>query len=129
MDELTLSQANRIIAGALEAARHAQIKSQGYGGRYSRVTDFVRAWRQHEGQAVSSKAVVPLAFKLCEAVQFDWSEEGLVVGGIYDNMKTAVDRVKKGKGRTHNKRFAASQAKVSAALLKHGRRLQQQLVR
>ena len=26
--------------------------------------------------------------------------------GIYDNMKTAVDRVKKGKGRTVNKRFA-----------------------
>ena len=27
--------------------------------------------------------------------------------GIYDNMKTAVDRVKKGKGRVVNARFAA----------------------
>jgi transposase len=137
-------------------ALHAQIRAEGYDGSYSRVTDFVRAWRQGEGQSVSAKAFVPLAFELGEAYQFDWSEEGLVVGGIfyrlqvaqlklcasrafwlvaypsqghemlfdahtrafaamggiarrgiYDNMKTAVDKVKKGKGRTVNKRFAA----------------------
>ncbi len=137
-------------------ALHAQIRAEGYDGSYSRVTDFVRAWRQGEGQSVSSNAFVPLAFELGEAYQFDWSEEGLVVGGIYyrmqvaqlklcasrafwlvaypsqghemlfdahtrsfaamggiarrgiyDNMKTAVDKVKKGKGRTVNKRFAA----------------------
>ena len=111
--------------------------------------------RAGEGQSVSANAFVPLAFELGEAFQFDWSEEGLVVGGIYyrmqvshlklcasrafwlvaypsqghemlfdahtrsfaamggiarrgiyDNMKTAVDKVKKGKGRTVNKRFA-----------------------
>jgi hypothetical protein len=28
-------------------------------------------------------AFVPLVFELGEAFQFDWSEEGLVVGGIY----------------------------------------------
>jgi transposase len=136
-------------------ALHAQIKAEGYTGCYSRVTDFIRAWRQGEGQSISAKAFVPLAFELGEAFQFDWSEEGLVVGGIYyrmqvshlklcasrafwlvaypsqghemlfdahtrsfaamggiarrgiyDNMKTAVDKVKKGKGRTVNKRFA-----------------------
>ena len=32
---------------------------------------------------------------------------GIARCGIYDNMKTAVDKVKKGKGRTVNKRFAA----------------------
>jgi len=132
-------------------ALHAQIKADGYAGGYSRVTDFVRAWRQGEGQSISTKAFVPLAFELGEAFQFDWSEEGLVVGGIYrrmqvshmklcasrafwlvaypsqghemlfdahtrsfaalggvarrgiyDNMKTAVDKVLKGKGRTVN---------------------------
>jgi transposase len=136
-------------------ALHTQIKTEGYGGGYSRVTDFVRAWRQGEGQSISTNAFVPLAFELGEAFQFDWSEEGLVVGGIYyrmqvshlklcasrafwlvaypsqghemlfdahtrsfaalggiarrgiyDNMKTAVDKVRKGKGRTVNKRFA-----------------------
>ena len=104
---------------------------------------------------MSANAFVPLAFELGEAFQFDWSEEGLVVGGIYyrmqvshmklcasrafwlvaypsqghemlfdahtrsfaalggmarrgiyDNMKTAVDKVKKGKGRIVNARFA-----------------------
>ncbi len=137
-------------------ALHAQIRAEGYDGSYSRVTDFVREWRQDEGQSVSTKAFVPLAFELGEAYQFDWSEEGLVVGGIYyrlqvaqlklcasrafwlvaypsqghemlfdahtrsfaaiggiarrgiyDNMKTAVDKVNKGKGRIVNKRFAA----------------------
>ena len=98
---------------------------------------------------------MPLKFDLGEAFPFDWSEEGMVVGGIYhrmqvshmklcasrafwlvtypsqghemlfdahtrsfsalggvarrgiyDNMKTAVDKVKKGKGRIVNARFA-----------------------
>jgi len=31
----------------------------------------------------SRSAFVPLKFELGEAFQFDWSEEGLVVGGIY----------------------------------------------
>jgi transposase len=133
----------------------AQIQAQGYLGGYSAVTDFVRAWR--EKTAVSPiKAFVPLNFALGEAFQFDWSDEGLMVGGvfykvqvahlklcasrafwlvaypsqghemlfdahtrsfqalggvtrrgIYDNMKTAVDKVKKGKGRIVNARFAA----------------------
>jgi hypothetical protein len=118
-------------------------------------TDFIREWRLAEGKTFSTNAFVPLTFGLGEAFQFDWSEEPLVVGGIYrrlqvshlklcasrafwlvaypsqghemlfdahtrsftalggvprrgiyDNMKTAVDKVKKGKGRTVNARFA-----------------------
>jgi len=136
-------------------ALYAQIKAAGYPGGYSRVTDFIRAWRQGAGQAGATSAFVPLTFAWGEAFQFDWSEEGLVVGGIYyraqvahmklcasrafwlvaypsqghemlfdahtrsfaalggiarrgiyDNMKTAVDKVKKGKGRVVNARFA-----------------------
>jgi transposase len=131
----------------------AQIKLDGYQGGYSRVTDFIREWRGREGKM--PHAFVPLKFELGEAFQFDWSEEGLVIGGIYrrmqvshlklcasrafwlvaypsqghemlfdahtrsftalggiprrgiyDNMKTAVDRVNKGKGRIVNARFA-----------------------
>ena len=136
-------------------ALYAQIRAEGYNGGYTRLTDFIRAWRQGEGQGAAMNAFVPLAFELGEAFQFDWSEEGLVVGGIYyraqvahmklcasrafwlvaypsqghemlfdahtrsfsalggvprrgiyDNMKTAVDKVKKGKGRVVNARFA-----------------------
>ena len=47
------------------------------------MSDFVRAWRQTEGQGAAVNAFIPLAFELGEADQFDWSEEGLVVGGIY----------------------------------------------
>jgi hypothetical protein len=64
-------------------ALYAQIKAAGYDGGYTRVTDFVRAWHQGEGQGAVVNAFVPLAFELGEAYQFDWSEEGLVVGGIY----------------------------------------------
>ena len=141
---------NRRTARAL----FAQIKASGYEGGYTRVTDFIRAWRSDAGKGI--KAFVPLKFEMGEAFQFDWSEEGLVVGGIYhrmqvshmklcasrafwlvaypsqghemlfdahtrsfaalggvsrrgiyDNMKTAVDKVKKGKGRIVNARFAA----------------------
>ena len=137
-------------------ALFTQIKAAGYEGGYTRVTDFIRKWRQGEGQQAACKAFVPLTFELGEAFQFDWSEDGLLVGGvyyrmqvshmklcasgafwlvaypsqghemlfdahtrsfaalggvarrgIYDNMKTAVDKVKKGKGRVVNARFAA----------------------
>ena len=132
-----------------------EIQASGFDGDYSRVTEFVRRWRLSGGQALV-KAYVPLRFELGEAFQFDWSEERLVIGGvwrkilashlklcasrafvvqayptqshemlfdahtrsfsalggiprrgIYDNMKTAVDKVNKGKGRTVNTRFAA----------------------
>ncbi len=39
--------------------------------------------------AVNVTAYVPPAFELGEAFQFDWSEEGLVVRGIYCRMQVA----------------------------------------
>jgi len=135
-------------------ALHAELKAAGYEGGYSRLNDFIRTWREGVGQTLKTTAFVPLAFELGEAFQFDWSEEGLVIAGvwrrvqlahmklcasrafwlvaypsqghemlfdahargfaalgiarrgIYDNMKTAVDKVNKGKGRVVNSRFA-----------------------
>jgi transposase len=159
--EAALVQALRTDAHRPKHARrsgkalYAQIQAQGYRGGYSAVTDFIRAWRV-ESAKDPSRAFVPLSFELGEAFQFDWSEEGLLVGGvfykmqvahlklcasrafwlvaypgqghemlfdahtrsfqalggvarrgIYDNMKTAVDKVKKGKGRIVNARFSA----------------------
>ncbi|HMV19754.1 MAG TPA: IS21 family transposase [Rhodocyclaceae bacterium] len=134
---------------------HAELQALGFEGDYSRVTAFIRRWRASGGSAVT-KAYVPLQFEPGEAHQFDWSEERLVIGGvwrkllvahlklcysrafvlqayptqghemlfdaharafaalggiprrgIYDNMKTAVDKVKRGKARVVNTRFAA----------------------
>jgi hypothetical protein len=39
-------------------ALYAEIKAAGYDGGYTRVTDFVRAWRHSEGQSLSAKAFV-----------------------------------------------------------------------
>jgi len=132
-----------------------QIAAAGYEGGYTQLTDFIRAWRASQGGVAVGKAFVPLAFELGEAFQFDWSDEALVIGGIYrklqvahlklcasrafflvaypsqghemlfdahtrsfaalggvarrgiyDNMKTAVDKVHKGKGRSVNARFS-----------------------
>lgn len=138
----------------------AQLKDKGFSGSYSRVTMFVRAWRAAAGASNARSAYVPLTFAWGEAFQFDWSEETLVIGGIwrkiqlahmklcasrafwlvaypnqghemlfdahtrcltglggvprrgiYDNMKTAVDRVPgRGKARVINARFAAMTA-------------------
>lgn len=137
-------------------ALYAELKAQGYAGGYTVLTDFIRHWREQAGANAPTRAFVPLRFELGEAFQFDWSEERLVIGGIwrkllvahlklcasrafvliaypsqshemlfdahtrsfqalggiprrgiYDNMKTAVDKVKKGKGRVVNARFSA----------------------
>jgi transposase len=58
-----------------------QIRAAGYTGCYAQVTKFVREWREQAGKA--PHAFVPLRFELGDAFQFDWSEEGLVVGGVY----------------------------------------------
>ena len=70
-------------------ALFAEIKTASYGGCYSRVTDFIREWRASEGLSASKDAFVPLKFALGEAFQFDWSEERLVVGGIYYRMQVS----------------------------------------
>ncbi len=134
----------------------AELKKAGYDGSYARVTNYVRKWREAGAADTGKTAFVPLKFQFGEAFQFDWSDEPLVVGGvyrhlqvahiklcasrvflvvayptqshemlfdahtrafrvfggvplrgIYDNMKTAVDKVLSGKQRIVNARFAA----------------------
>ena len=67
----------------------AELKAQGYTGGYTAVTDFIRAWRESAGANVPSRAFVPLKFELGEAFQFDWSEEGLVIGGVWRKIQVA----------------------------------------
>jgi transposase len=64
-----------------------QIRAAGYTGCYAQVTKFVREWREQAGKA--PHAFVPLRFELGDAFQFDWSEEGLVVGGVYRKLQVA----------------------------------------
>jgi hypothetical protein len=50
-------------------APSTEIKAAGYGGGYTRVTDFIRALRQAEGQGAAANAFIPLAFELGEVYQ------------------------------------------------------------
>jgi len=70
-------------------ALHAQLTAVGYDGGYSRLTDYIRAWRAERGGVQSGDAYVPLSFELGEAFQFDWSEEPLVIGGVYQRLQVA----------------------------------------
>ncbi len=69
-------------------ALFAQLQAQGYRGGYSRLTDFIRDWREQEGKT-ATKAFVPMSFEFGEAFQFDWSEEGLLIGGVYHHMQVS----------------------------------------
>ena len=67
---------------------HAELKAQGFDGDYSRVTEFIRRWRLDGGKAVA-RAFVPLQFAPGEAHQFDWSEERLLIGGVWRKILVA----------------------------------------
>lgn len=147
-DSLRAKHYRRTLKAVVE-----QIKAEGYEGGYGQLTALIRAWRGERGKSL--RAFVPLTHALGEAIQFDWSEEGLLIGGlfrriqvshmklsasrafglvaypsqghemlldahtrsygalggmprrgIYDDMKTAFDKVSKHKGRTVNARSA-----------------------
>src|SRR5664279_1275144 len=70
-------------------ALHKEISAAGYAGGYSRLTDFIREWRARRDGAGTAGAFVPLAFEMGEAFQFDWSEEALVIGGIYRKLQVS----------------------------------------
>lgn len=67
----------------------AQLVEQGFTGDYSRVTAFIRLWRAEAGAVTARSAYVPLSFAFGEAFQFDWSEEHLLIGGIWRKIQLA----------------------------------------
>jgi transposase len=75
----------------------AEIKVKGYDGGYSQLTERIRRWRADAGSVTARSGYVPLTFEWGEAYQFDWSEEGIVIGGVYRwirlaHMKLCVSR-------------------------------------
>lgn len=68
---------------------HTQLQEQGFTGSYSRVTEFLRRWKAEAGAVTARSAYVPLRFDWGEAFQFDWSEEGLLIGGIWRKIQLA----------------------------------------
>jgi len=66
-------------------ALFARIKAHGYSAGNGGVTRFTREWRSSVGKA--PHALVPLPCALGGTFQFDWSNEGVLVGGSYDKMQ------------------------------------------
>ena len=65
------------------------LRKQGFPGSYTRVSEFIRRWREAGSGSALSKAFVPLTFQLGEAFQFDWSTEHLLIGGIWRQLQVA----------------------------------------
>ena len=65
------------------------MQAEGFAGSYCRVTEAIRAWRAEAGAVTARSAYVPLRFEWGEAFQFDWSEEGIVIGGVWRKVQLA----------------------------------------
>ena len=66
-----------------------QMHAEGFTGSYSRVTEAIRALRAEAGAVTTRSAYVPLSFEWGEAFQLVWSEEGIVIGGIWRKVQLA----------------------------------------
>lgn len=72
---------------------YEQLVLEGYEGSYTTVQRYVRGLRRSVEGTSSSKAFVPLEFTPGDAMQFDWSQETVVLGGIETRVKVAHFRL------------------------------------
>ena len=70
---------------------YEQLVVEGYTGSYSPVQRFVRDLKR--AGAGSGDAFIPLHFAAGDALQFDWSEERVVLGGVEQKVKVAHFRL------------------------------------
>ena len=70
---------------------YEQLVKEGYTGSCSPVYRFVRALKDTGSQL--SRAFIPLHFAAGDALQFDWSEEHVVLGGVEQKIKVAHFRL------------------------------------
>ena len=70
---------------------YEQLVLEGYTGSYSPVQRFVRDLKRTGLR--SGDAFIPLQFQSGDALQFDWSEEHVVLGGIAQKVKIAHFRL------------------------------------
>src|SRR6056297_553593 len=70
---------------------YEQLVSEGYTGSYSPVQRFVRDLKR--AGAGSGEAFIPLHFAAGDALQFDWSEEYVLLGGVQHKVHVAHFRL------------------------------------
>ena len=70
---------------------YEQLLKEGYTGSYSPVCRFIKGLKADGSQL--SQAFIPLHFKAGDALQFDWSQEHVVLGGVDHKIKVAHFRL------------------------------------
>ena len=70
---------------------YEKLVEEGYTGSYSPVCRFIKALKADGSQL--SQAFIPLHFKAGDALQFDWSQEHVVLGGVEHKIKVAHFRL------------------------------------
>ena len=70
---------------------YEQLVEEGYTGSYSPVCRFIKVLKADGSQL--SQAFIPLHFAAGDALQFDWSEEHVVLGGVDHKIKVAHFRL------------------------------------
>jgi transposase len=70
---------------------YEQLAEEGYPGSYSPVCRFVKKLKAESAEL--SGAYIPLHFQIGDAMQFDWSEEHVVLGGVFQKIKVAHFRL------------------------------------
>ena len=57
-----------------------QLQFEGYRGSYTTVCRFISQLKSQSSK--TKEAYVPLCFEAGEAMQFDWSQEVVILGGV-----------------------------------------------
>ena len=70
---------------------YEKLVEEGYTGSYSPVCRFIKALKADGSQL--SQAFIPLHFKAGDALQFDWSQEHIVLGTVDHKIKVAHFRL------------------------------------
>jgi len=70
---------------------YEQLVLEGYKGSYSPICRFIKGLKQTSDS--TSQAYIPLQFDAGDALQFDWSQEVVVLGGIEQKIKVAHFRL------------------------------------
>lgn len=70
---------------------YEQLVGEGYSGSYSPVCRFIKLLR--EAGTSLDQAFIPLSFQAGDALQFDWSQEHVVLGGVEQKIKVAHFRL------------------------------------
>jgi transposase len=69
------------------------LQTIGYTGAYDSVQRYVKHWKSgHHGPKLT-EAFVPLQFQPGDACQFDWSQEPVELGGVFQTIKVAHFRM------------------------------------